>query len=233
MNKDNLQYVRSGFHNYFSKTLGLLVICISLTALVVTINAKAQQPVETTTSNPPLQSNTVLLLGDSIGAGYGVDQEYSWGAMLGEHLAKQDRTFINASVSGETTGGALRRLDGLLEQHKPALVIIELGGNDGLRGHPIKGFQNNLNAMIELAQKSDAKVYLLGMMIPPNYGQIYSRLFQKVYTDAAERYQITLLPFVLENIATDKSLMQSDGIHPNRQAQEILFNNVLSKLPSF
>lgn len=202
----------------------LLIICLCFSYYSHGENASG--------SIVPNKANKVLLLGDSIGAGYGVAENESWGAMLKKYFSGQNRVFVNASISGETTAGGLSRLPGLLQQHQPELVIIELGGNDGLRGYPIKHLKKNINTMIELAKKNGANVYLLGMLIPPNYGPIYNRLFQRVYTDAAAQYNVALLPFVLDNIAVDKSLMQADGIHPNSKAQKTLFENVVSKLPT-
>lgn len=174
---------------------------------------------------------TVLLLGDSIGAGYGIAEQDSWAAGLAEHLTSVGADLINASVSGETTAGGLRRLPELLERHKPALLIIELGGNDGLRGYPITRMKQNLDAMIKQALESRSQVYLLGMHIPPNYGPRYGQLFHQTYGDLAEQYDLALLPFLLEGVGRDKEMMQADGIHPNEGAQSLILKNVLSKLP--
>ncbi|MEM8499818.1 MAG: arylesterase [Pseudomonadota bacterium] len=174
---------------------------------------------------------TVLLLGDSIGAGYGIAEHDSWAAGLAEHLSGAGANLVNASVSGETTAGGLRRLPELLERHKPALVIIELGGNDGLRGYPITRMKQNLEAMIKQALEIGSKVYVLGMHIPPNYGPRYGQLFHQTYADLAEKYDLALLPFLLEGIGRNKDMMQADGIHPNKGAQSLILKNVLSKLP--
>lgn len=174
---------------------------------------------------------TVLLLGDSIGAGYGLAEQDSWAAGLAEHLSGVGAKLVNASVSGETTAGGLRRLPELLERHKPALLIIELGGNDGLRGYPIARMKQNLDAMIRLALETNSQVYMLGMHIPPNYGPRYGQLFHRTYADLAEQYDLALLPFLLEGVGRDKDMMQADGIHPNEGAQSLILKNVLSEFP--
>ncbi|MFK7734266.1 MAG: arylesterase [Pseudomonadales bacterium] len=174
---------------------------------------------------------TVLLLGDSIGAGYGIAEDDSWAAGLAEHLAGNDANFVNASVSGETTAGGLRRAPELLKRHEPTLLIIELGGNDGLRGYPIARMKQNLEAIVQLGLEAGAQIYLLGMHIPPNYGPRYGQLFHQTYAELAHQYDLALLPFLLEGIGRNKDMMQADGIHPNEGAQSLILNNVLSELP--
>ncbi len=174
---------------------------------------------------------TVLLLGDSIGAGYGVAEDKSWAAGLGQHLADKGLTFVNASISGETTAGGVRRIADLLKRHKPRLLIVELGGNDGLRGYPIARMKQNLESITKQALDSGSQVYLLGMHIPPNYGPRYGQLFHQTYAELAEQYGLELLPFLLEGIGRDSDLMQADGIHPNLEAQPLILDNVLSRLP--
>lgn len=176
-------------------------------------------------------AGNVLLLGDSIGAGYGLDEGDSWGFMLSESLKQRGQTFINASVSGESSVGGLRRLPALLELHSPRLLIIELGGNDGLRGYPLKTLRANLKAMIELGQSAGAEVYLLGMRIPPNYGPRYARMFHELYAQLSQEYGTALLPFLLDGIGGEEGLMQADGIHPAKPAQTLLWKNVLQHLP--
>ncbi len=175
---------------------------------------------------------TVLLLGDSIGAGYGVAENKTWAAGLAEHLSNRGSGLINASVSGETTAGGLRRTPELLKRHEPSLLIVELGGNDGLRGYPIARMKQNLESIVKLGLESGAKVYLLGMHIPPNYGPRYGQLFHQTYADLAEQYQLALLPFLLEGIGRNKEMMQADGIHPNEAAQALILQNVISALPT-
>ncbi len=137
---------------------------------------------------------------------------------------------VNASISGDTTGGGLRRLPELLNTHQPYLVIIELGGNDGLRGYPINSLRNNLSEMVRLSQQSGAKVLLAGMRIPPNYGPRYTQQFFASYQLIAKQYKTALIPFLLDGIALDPALMQRDGIHPNAKAQRLILQNVLPVL---
>lgn len=137
---------------------------------------------------------------------------------------------INASISGETTGGGMARIDRMLEQHRPDIVILELGGNDGLRGFSPKLIKSNLSKMIKRSQDKDAEVLLLGMRIPPNYGKRYTELFANIYSQLAKEYRISLVPFLLNGIGTRSDLMQQDGIHPNAKAQPIIMEMVLLNL---
>ena len=169
----------------------------------------------------------ILVLGDSLSAGYGIDVNAGWVALLQQRLdGNYPHRVINASVSGETAGGGLARLPALLQQHQPALVIVELGGNDGLRGHPINIMQQQLKEIIEKAQAAKAKVLLLGMQIPPNYGQRYTQRFHQAYAQLAEEYELPYVPFFLEGVAVNAELMQRDGIHPTAQAQPQMLDNV-------
>lgn len=175
-------------------------------------------------ANPP----TVLVMGDSLSAGYGIKVEEGWVNLLQQELAKKNQAkIVNASVSGETSSGGLTRLPALLAQHKPHIVIIELGGNDGLRGQPIKIMQENLQTMINLSQTSGAKVILAGMQIPTNYGPRYTKQFKETYSALAEKNKLPLIPFLLEGVATHNELIQNDGIHPTAAAQPIIVKNVL------
>ncbi|WP_041523735.1 arylesterase [Gilvimarinus agarilyticus] len=173
---------------------------------------------------------TIVVLGDSLSAGYGMALKQGWVQLLRERLAQQDNTsryqVINASVSGETTQGGLSRLDALLKTHQPEIIIVELGGNDGLRGQPIKLMRQNLTDIIKKAQAASATVLLVGMQIPPNYGARYTQLFAKVYPELAEQLNVPLVPFLLEGIALEPELMQKDGIHANMGAQATLLDNV-------
>ncbi|WP_339899432.1 arylesterase [uncultured Gilvimarinus sp.] len=173
---------------------------------------------------------TIVVLGDSLSAGYGMDLKQGWVQLLRERLAQQDHAsryqVINASVSGETTQGGLSRLDALLKTHQPEIIIVELGGNDGLRGQPIKLMRQNLTDIIKKAQAASATVLLVGMQIPPNYGARYTQLFAKVYPELAEQFNVPLVPFLLEGIALEPELMQNDGIHANTDAQATLLDNV-------
>lgn len=172
-------------------------------------------------------AKTVMVLGDSISAGYGIEPQQAWVNLLQKRLDQQypkQHKVVNASVSGETTSGALARLPKLLQTHKPNVVVIELGGNDGLRGQPPLMIQKNLAQLIQQSQKANATVVVLGMKIPPNYGTAYSKAFENNYKVVSQQFKVKLLPFFLEGVAGNKSLMQKDLVHPNGKAQPILLN---------
>ncbi|MEJ5033822.1 arylesterase [Acinetobacter sp. MYb177] len=172
-------------------------------------------------------AKTVMVLGDSISAGYGIEPQQAWVNLLQKRLDQQypkQHKVVNASVSGETTSGALARLPKLLKTHKPNVVVIELGGNDGLRGQPPQMIQKNLAQLIQQSQKANATVVVLGMKIPPNYGTAYSKAFENNYKVVSQQFKVKLLPFFLESVAGNKSLMQKDLVHPNGKAQPILLN---------
>ncbi|MEJ5036228.1 arylesterase [Acinetobacter johnsonii] len=172
-------------------------------------------------------AKTVMVLGDSISAGYGIEPQQAWVNLLQKRLDQQypkQHKVVNASVSGETTSGALARLPKLLKTHKPNVVVIELGGNDGLRGQPPQMIQKNLAQLIQQSQKANATVVVLGMKIPPNYGTAYSKAFENNYKVVSQQFKVKLLPFFLEGVAGNKSLMQKDLVHPNGKAQPILLN---------
>lgn len=178
------------------------------------------------------EDRTLLILGDSLSAGFGVDLDDTWAAMLQARLVEQGYGYrvINASISGDTTGGGLRRLPRALRIHQPEIVLIELGGNDGLRGTPINVMRDNLAAMIELSHEAGAAVVLAGMQIPTNYGKDYTGAFSRTYDDLAKEYDVALIGFFLEGVALKPELMQDDGIHPNRDAQPVLLENVWTVL---
>jgi len=159
----------------------------------------------------------ILILGDSLSASYGVDEDKGWVNLLRAKLPEHE--IINGSISGETSAGGLRRLPALLESTKPELILIELGGNDGLRGFTPQQLKENLTKIITLSQAKDVEVLLSEIMVPPNYGPRYASMFSQVYKDLATEHQITLLPFFMTQIATKPKLMQRDGIHPNAEAQ--------------
>ena len=175
------------------------------------------------------RETSILVLGDSISAAYGMSLEQGWVSMLAAQLADASPpvAVINASISGETTAGGLRRLPQLLEQHKPGLVIIELGANDGLRGYPLAGLRANLGKLVALSQQAGAEVILAPMEIPPNYGARYTAGFRQSFVDVAGDTDSTLAPFLLDGVATDPALMQADGLHPNPEAQARLLQNIL------
>jgi acyl-CoA thioesterase-1 len=174
-------------------------------------------------------SHKILILGDSLSAAYGIRQQDGWPYLLQTALA--DRAIIiNASVSGETTAGGVQRLPRLIKEHQPSIVVIELGGNDGLRGYPASGIRKNLQTLISKSMDADAKVLLIGMQIPPNYGKRYTDAFAQNYVQLADKYTLALVPFLLESVAGEPALMQSDGIHPTAEAQTLILQNVLPTL---
>lgn len=175
-----------------------------------------------------VSAKTIMILGDSLSAGYGIQPQQGWVHLLQKRLEQQypkQHKVVNASVSGETTSGALARLPKLLQTHRPDLVVIELGGNDGLRGQPPQMIQKNLASLIQQSQKTKAKVIVFGMKMPPNYGQAYSKAFENNYKVVSQQYKVKLLPFFMQGVAGNKTLMQKDLIHPNAKAQTILLNN--------
>jgi acyl-CoA thioesterase-1 len=175
---------------------------------------------------------TVLVLGDSLSAAYGIRLEQGWVALLQDRLESKGygHRVVNASSSGETTGGALARLPRALERHRPAVVVIELGGNDGLRGLPIADVRANFESLIRLSRDSGASVLLIGMRIPPNYGPAYTKAFHDLFGELAEKHRLPLVPFFLDGIALEDSLMLEDGLHPNAAAQPRLLEMVWPKL---
>ncbi|SDX14279.1 arylesterase [Marinobacter mobilis] len=177
--------------------------------------------------------NTVLILGDSLSAAYGVQTEQAWVALLRQRLAQQGLAqwqVVNASISGETTDGGLRRLPDLLSRHTPDVVVIELGGNDGLRGFPPPVIEQNLDRLISLSLEAGARPLLIGIQIPPNYGPRYTALFADIYSNLADRHDIALVPFFLKGIYDQAGMMQGDGIHPTTEAQGTLLDNVWPQL---
>lgn len=165
--------------------------------------------------------STLLVLGDSLSAGYGVNQENGWVALLRDDLG-DGHQIINGSISGDTTGGGLNRLPLLLEKFSPDYVLLELGGNDGLRGQPLNLMQRNLLAMIELCRQAGAEPVLFGMRLPPNYGRRYSDAFALVYPQLSEQEKVMLIPFQLEELAITEGMIQEDGLHPTTLAQPII-----------
>lgn len=171
---------------------------------------------------------TILVVGDSLSAGYGIDVNESWVSLLARRLEAQGYGYrvVNASSSGETTGGGRTRLPRALDLHKPELVIIELGANDGLRGLPIDQMRTNLDAMIGLAKSRGARVLLLGMQIPPNYGPAYTTGFQATFSELARLHQVPLVPFFMDRVALRSDLLLDDELHPNAAGQPLLLDNV-------
>jgi acyl-CoA thioesterase-1 len=179
-------------------------------------------------------SKTLLVLGDSISAEYGLPRDSGWVSLLQKRLSddKLPVTVINASISGETTAGGLTRLPALLQQHKPAVLIIELGGNDGLRGLSLAATQANLREMIKSGERIGARVLLLGMRVPPNYGPDYSKRFAAMYQGLARERNVKLVPFLLTGLEDTERFFQQDRIHPNQRAQTVMLDNVWPSLRS-
>jgi len=171
---------------------------------------------------------TLLVLGDSISAAYGIQREEGWVVQLEARLADLDPAWrvVNASTSGETTGGGLARLPAALATHAPALVVIELGGNDGLRGYPLARIRDNLDALVRVASDAGSTVLLVGMEIPPNYGPRYTQGFAALFREVAQTHEVPLVPFLLEEVALRPGMMQADGIHPTAAAQPLLLDTV-------
>ena len=170
----------------------------------------------------------VLVLGDSLSAGYGIELAEGWVHLLAQRIGDRgdDRPVVNASISGETTRGGLDRLSSELASHTPGVVIVELGGNDGLRGLPLAETHKNLRAIVTQSRRAGARVLLIGMALPPNYGPAYTTRFKAIYVDLAAEFDLALVPFLLEGVALVPALMQEDGIHPRAQAQPMLLDTV-------
>jgi acyl-CoA thioesterase-1 len=177
-------------------------------------------------------SPTILVLGDSLSAAYGIRVEQGWVSLLQARLRAKGygHRVVNASSSGETTGGALARLPRTLATHRPVVVVVELGGNDGLRGLPIADIRANLEKIVELAQQAGAKVLVVGMRIPPNYGAAYTRQFHDLFGQIASSHRLAQVPFLLEDVALDDTLMQDDGLHPTAAAQPKLLDEIWPRL---
>ncbi|MBU3594362.1 arylesterase [Polynucleobacter sp. 71A-WALBACH] len=177
----------------------------------------------------------ILILGDSLSAEYGLPRGTGWVNLLEEQLARDKSPWnvFNASISGETSSGGFSRLPNLLNQKKPGIVIIELGANDALRGLPVNQTEANLLKMIQMSKKSGAKVLLCGIQIPSNYGQTYTQQFKKLYPQIANQEHIELMPFFLEGVATKPELFQVDRLHPNVEAQSIIFKNVWGSMAPY
>jgi acyl-CoA thioesterase-1 len=169
----------------------------------------------------------ILIFGDSLSAAYGIGENEGWVTLLANRLAQENSELevVNGSVSGETTTGGRARLPSLLQRYKPAFVLIELGGNDGLRGLPLSLMRENLTDMIQLSQKSGATVMIAGMQIPPNYGPRYTEPFFAQYAELAEEFDLYLIPFLIDGIPQQPELMQADGIHPKAEAQSMILDN--------
>jgi acyl-CoA thioesterase I len=211
-----------------SRFLLQLTLFQAISVIVMALVAFGAQAKRLPAPKETISQKTILVFGDSLSAGYGVPQGQGWVALLEKLLAAQKLNFsvVNASISGETTSGGLARFKQALLVHKPSIVLIELGANDGLRGLQIKDVQQNLNTMISQAKTANAKVLLIGMKIPPNYGLKYTKNFSQMYVNLAKQHNINLVPFLLENVAGKPELIQADGLHPLAVAQPALLENV-------
>ncbi len=192
---------------------------LALLVLVTATGARAADPV-------------LLVFGDSLSAGYGIEAKAAWPNLLAGELARQGQRYrvVNASVSGETTAGGRTRFPNALKQHSPSIVIIELGANDGLRGLPVNAARDNLAAMIVAAQRSGAKVHLVGMQMPPNYGPDYTASFAEVFPALAKQYRTGLTPFLLAPVIARPTLFQNDQLHPTAEAQPLLAKMIAADL---
>jgi len=178
------------------------------------------------------QSNTILVLGDSLSSGHGVRSGKGWVDLLQNKLNQINKnyTVINASISGDTTQGGLNRVQRSLNKHKPKIVILQLGANDGLRGLPLSNMKSNLQQIVEHCQKTGARVLVVGMQLPPNYGKHYTQQFANTFMEVAQESNSVLVPFLLEGFADNMSYFQSDGLHPKAKGQILMMQNVLSGL---
>jgi|TARA_B110000438_G_scaffold88295_1_gene87793 acyl-CoA thioesterase-1 len=197
-----------------ARIISLLVIIMSLCPAVARSAEEA--------------TNTLLVYGDSLSAAYGIQEAQGWVALLESRLNEEDWPYklINGSVSGETTTGGLERLPAMLSNYQPDLVILELGGNDGLRGLPLETLKANLKKMISLIRAAGGEVLLTGIQIPPNYGPRYTEPFFSLYTEISEEDSLALVPFLIDGIPQQPELMQNDGIHPKAEAQIMILDNV-------
>ena len=190
----------------------LLLIAASANARVVADSANAQA------------AQTILVLGDSLSAAYGIPREHGWVSLLQQKLPNGN--VINAGITGDTTEGGMARQPNLLQKHKPTIVVIELGANDGLRGFQIQRIRDNLRQLVQLSLRANSKVLLVGMKIPPNYGLRYTSDFYESYTALAKEFKLPLVPFMLEGVAGNPELMQDDGLHPRADGQQKILANI-------
>lgn len=209
----------------------LRLIALTISLLVPALVFAQSRPAATSTATAaktPAAQRTVLVMGDSLSAGYGLAAHQGWVSLTAKKIAKEKPGWrvVNASISGETTAGGASRIAAELKRHKPSVVVIELGGNDGLRGLPLKQTRDNLDRMILAAQGANAKVLLIGMRLPPNYGPDYTRGFENAFRDLAAQRKTAFVPFLLQPIATDRDAFQNDQIHPTAAAQPKLRDHV-------
>jgi acyl-CoA thioesterase I len=210
------------------RLLWTLLLGLSTQALTAAPAAPTVKPGAPSTLAPPV----ILVFGDSISAAFGIRAEQGWVSLLEQRLKTQGYGYrvVNASVSGETTAGGLARLPRALKVHRPGVVVLELGGNDGLRALPVTQMRSNLMRMVTLSESSGAKVLLVGMRMPPNYGAKYTEQFHRTYDEVALYFKIPMVPFLLNDVALNADLMQADGIHPNVAGQPKLLDNIWPEL---
>jgi acyl-CoA thioesterase-1 len=204
---------------FMQRSLLLLVLCVE--ALV---------PARLAARVPP----NILVLGDSLSSGYGLRDDQGWVMLLQDRLRNNGHPHrvINSSISGDTTANVLSRLDTTLAEHQPAIVVVELGGNDGLRALPVSTIQQNLESILTTIRENGAKILLAGMRLPPNYGPAYVSAFERIYPVIAAKYEAILVPFFMDGVATHTDMMQDDGVHPNAAAQSRLLSNLWPHLES-
>jgi len=207
-----------------SRVIGTL---LALLVALATPVGRAAAPAAASARAP-----VILVFGDSLSAGYGVPLGHGWVSLLAQRMAREgyDYNVVNASVSGETTAGGLARLPRALALHRPRILILELGANDGLRGLPVARARANLDHMIGLARTAGARVLLIGIRMPPNYGPRYTRSFFMMYSTLAQAHDLPLVPFLMAGVALHPELIQADGLHPNERAQPLLLDNVWPEL---
>jgi acyl-CoA thioesterase-1 len=215
-----------------SRVIGILIIWLAIAASTAAAVARAATDGAATPAAPPPAAPVILVFGDSLSAAHGIRVEQGWVSLLAQKIEREAYGFrvVNASVSGETSAGGLARLPRALSVQQPRIVLLELGANDGLRGLPLEQTQQNLDRMLTLLKERHVAVLLLGVRLPPNYGERYTSGFAAMYQTLADRQHVPLLPFLLENVALQPSLMQSDGLHPNEKGQPLLLDNVWPKL---
>jgi acyl-CoA thioesterase-1 len=205
----------------------------SFLVIILCLGVTGQLPLAAAETAPaPSTAPAILVLGDSLSAGYGIAANQAWPVLLQQRLGEQAPGYrvINASISGETTAGGVTRLSALLDKHNPDIVILELGANDGLRGLSLDAMRDNLDNMIKQSLAQRSRVLLVGILLPPNYGPAYTRDFAAIYRDLAQGFNIPLVPFLLDGVVFNAELLQDDGLHPTAAAQPQLLDNVWSHL---
>lgn len=221
----NLSYVISSvtrnpaiLFNWIPACAGITAFCTALFIALFTLPCSAYA------------EKNIVVFGDSLSAGYGIERDVSWVNLLQQELrhSHPQLEVVNASISGETTSGGTRRIAKVLAEHQPDIIIIELGANDGLRGSALSEMRRNLSDIIEQSRHAHAKVLLVGMRLPPNYGKAYVNEFQNIYAQLAKKHRVTLLPFLLDGVPAEQ--FQADNLHPNAEAQQHIMGNVLHAL---